>query len=1064
MSTWTNDARLTLEGYLERNRGRAATSGADGDEVVADLRRHIEAEVSALELPVVTQDDVQRIVARIGPVPAEEQHREDPTKPAGAGKARSLGIALFFFGVILPLIAIGFELVTRLCTGNFFDPLPTLAHTILVALVPVSNALAWLVAFRKKMQLRRSIWLLNGVAFGVSLFYGLLFLPMAPFAVIGIIYFGLGLVPLAPICAFICAWLFRTQLRQEALTRVKRLEPSLLGEEPESAFLGRGMRPLTAGNGHSNGATARCARAGFGRSGLSEQAPAPSIPLRGWVWASLAPIVLLGVFALPGPLTRYWVDQTASEVPEQSTRAIQRLRLFGSEESLLKECYGRGDRLWIEVFGGRRPNTELAREAFYRVTGKPFNAFPPPVSKYQRAGRSVLSEFDWDTGLGGDSVAGQVRGLSLLESRLDGISHPDQGWSYLEWTLEFKNVHESSQREARAQIQLPPGGVVSRVTLWVNGEEREAAFAGRSQVREAYQKVAVQQRRDPVLVTTSGPDRVLMQCFPIQPRGGSMKVRLGITAPLLVESPDQAALKLPSILERNFAVKETARHRLWLESAQQPSTKLSGLLFDKPKSGTAGLRGDITDQELNSINSVLRFPLTPGAQIVWAKDRKSENASIIRQRLESVPGKMPTRLAIVLDGSQDMTEAFPRIASALDGLPSQPETAVWLAQDGIRQIYHDAWSSPEPLSATVGNLRGVGGQDDLPALLQAWEWAAAKDNSVLLWIHGPQPVLVGSIEALKQRLEWRANGGGPSVVEVATKPGPNRITEQLSNLDAVISHPRLGDLESDLERLFATWSGRRSEFQWTREVESEAGPADLESEPKASSQVVRLWAHDRIRFLTKIRKVAEAIQLAGLYQLVTPVSGAVVLETAQQFNEAGLTPVDSASVPTIPEPSTWALIALGSILIFSRAFRAVLRRCGAALRVSAMGVLITVATVGCSQQHQPATGASQALAMRVVPDTNFVVSLEPNGRAIHANLSVENNFARCVNASDPSLEGWQGQFQFIGNGVFMVSLANEKHRATQFWVFNDDGTASIKEIPDRGERQVATPTRNTDLR
>jgi hypothetical protein len=43
------------------------------------------------------------------------------------------------------------------------------------------------------------------------------------------------------------------------------------------------------------------------------------------------------------------------------------------------------------------------------------------------------------------------------------------------------------------------------------------------------------------------------------------------------------------------------------------------------------------------------------------------------------------------------------------------------------------------------------------------------------------------------------------------------------------------------------------------------------------------------------------------------VSGAVVLETKQQYDEAGLEPVPPGSVPTIPEPETWLLIivALG---------------------------------------------------------------------------------------------------------------------------------------------------------
>lgn len=50
--------------------------------------------------------------------------------------------------------------------------------------------------------------------------------------------------------------------------------------------------------------------------------------------------------------------------------------------------------------------------------------------------------------------------------------------------------------------------------------------------------------------------------------------------------------------------------------------------------------------------------------------------------------------------------------------------------------------------------------------------------------------------------------------------------------------------------------------------------------------------------------------LAQRYQLVTPVSGAVVLETRQQYTDAGLEPVPAGSVPTVPEPETWMLILL----------------------------------------------------------------------------------------------------------------------------------------------------------
>jgi hypothetical protein len=81
---------------------------------------------------------------------------------------------------------------------------------------------------------------------------------------------------------------------------------------------------------------------------------------------------------------------------------------------------------------------------------------------------------------------------------------------------------------------------VSRATLWVNGEEREAAYGGRGEVRAAYKRVAVQQRRDPLLVTTKGPTRAGAG-VPVLTTG-TIKFKIGITAPLeMVRTPVCAA-------------------------------------------------------------------------------------------------------------------------------------------------------------------------------------------------------------------------------------------------------------------------------------------------------------------------------------------------------------------------------------------------------------------------------------------------------------------------------------------------------------------------------------------
>ena len=78
-----------------------------------------------------------------------------------------------------------------------------------------------------------------------------------------------------------------------------------------------------------------------------------------------------------------------------------------------------------------------------------------------------------------------------------------------------------------------------------------------------------------------------------------------------------------------------------------------------------------------------------------------------------------------------------------------------------------------------------------------------------------------------------------------------------------------------------------------------------------SDHIARLWASDRVLELMRASPTAnraDAVALASQYRLVTPVSGAVVLETKQQFDESRLTPVSQATVPTVPEPHEWALL------------------------------------------------------------------------------------------------------------------------------------------------------------
>jgi len=103
------------------------------------------------------------------------------------------------------------------------------------------------------------------------------------------------------------------------------------------------------------------------------------------------------------------------------------------------------------------------------------------------------------------------------------------------------------------------------------------------------------------------------------------------------------------------------------------------------------------------------------------------------------------------------------------------------------------------------------------------------------------------------------------------------------------------------------------------------------------------------------------------------------------------------------------------------------------------------------------------LEMKSVPDGHFLVNLQGAGRERLVNIEVKDNAAKCVNSDDAPLKGLQGKFQLIGNGVFVIFFQNENHRASQYWLFRNDGSAAVKEVPDRGEKQTAIPVASDSL-
>ena len=334
--------------------------------------------------------------------------------------------------------------------------------------------------------------------------------------------------------------------------------------------------------------------------------------------------IAIGALEFQPAITRVALEWADDVGPRRQQRGIQILRSVGDEETMLRACYERARRFTnlASLFISRdNPLQQLeARTIYFRVTGKAFNSQPPP-RLYTRDGRwEVAEEFSWesDDAQGGDAVEGRLRGLSLEDSRIDARIHSQAGLAYLEWTLQFRN-HSNRQQEARTQILLPPDGLVSRLTLWVNGEEREAAFAGRGQVRQAYENI-VRQRRDPVLVTTQGKDRILVQCFPVPPNGGKMQTRIGMTVPLQMLDLTRGTLLLPHMVERNFSLAHGLEHALWVESRNPLSSPLATLLSSSKGESEFKLHGQILNHELVSPQAAIEVTRPEATKRVWTRD------------------------------------------------------------------------------------------------------------------------------------------------------------------------------------------------------------------------------------------------------------------------------------------------------------------------------------------------------------------------------------------------------------------------------------------------------------
>ena len=339
------------------------------------------------------------------------------------------------------------------------------------------------------------------------------------------------------------------------------------------------------------------------------------------------------------------------------------------------------------------------------------------------------------------------------------------------------------------------------------------------------------------------------------------------------------------------------------------------MLKERPKDNLYALRGKLTDGEL-AMPFTVRATRRGEDNVSWAKDYRGDDF-VVQQRIVEEAPRAPDSVVFVIDGSARMSQYLDTIADVMTGLPNGLEFSVLVASDEVFELVKFQGGSSgayADASDKIRSIKCVGGCDNVPALIDAWEIAAKSQNSAIVWLHATQPIQMQGSEELIQK--WERRGGNPKLYDFQFGGGANMVAKSLEDLRVIRRIPNFGNSKAALDRMADEWSGEAKRYVYKRE---HVPMSEKREGKEGTAHIVRLDRYAKILELSASHSDAdkiEAIKIAQKYQLVTPVSGAVVLESKAQYDEAGLNPVDGSDSPSIvPEPETWALMIVGMVVL-----------------------------------------------------------------------------------------------------------------------------------------------------
>lgn len=496
--------------------------------------------------------------------------------------------------------------------------------------------------------------------------------------------------------------------------------------------------------------------------------------------------------------------------------------------------------------------------------------------------RNVMEERFWS---GHDLLTTSVHSKVMLD--------PGHRLSYTEKVLTVAhttvgNSGRTTTQEAIYTFFLPEGGVVTSLSLWINGVEEPGVLTARSKAKEAYSTIVGRERRDPAVVFWQEGNQVRVRVFPVTP-DMPRKFKVGVTAPLRYDNQiltyNNIAFDGPSALtatERDSVYFEG--NGVFTETPVSFKNENAGraLTFD----GAYRHRWSLRCNAPLLARSTFSFDGKTYAVAPW--NTQSEEFQPAKIYIDLNEAWTQPELAAVRS-LMGMYPVWAATANGLEQLTEQNVAGIFQQSRSLRFSLFPFYKIDDPKNSLL--LTKSAAPTPLPSELEGSVFSDGLkqwDAAALRVFHlGDGDAMTAYLRAMREKRDIFCVSGSMDLLE---KHLNARTFPQNPESPNTVALPESGVL---IVQKDTTVSG------------------------KAPDHLFRLFAYNTVlRELggSTTDEPTDLVQLAEQAYVVTPVSSLVTLETKADYERFDIKP--TAGLPSlgnagaVPEPHEWALIVL----------------------------------------------------------------------------------------------------------------------------------------------------------